>query len=169
MTTWTRLPLVLVGALVLHTAVLPQFRLFGVTADAMLLVAVAAGMAAGAERGAWVGFVAGLLADCFVQTPFGLSALTFTVVAWTVGAFHETVLHPPRWASVLTGLVASGAGVALYALAGAAVGEAHLVSSRLPLVIAVVAGVHALGVPPAVAVLRWALLTERRPALVVGS
>jgi rod shape-determining protein MreD len=158
---------VVLTAVVVHAAVFPQLRIAGVSADVLLLVAVAAGMAAGAERGAVVGFVAGLGADCFLQTPFGLSALVLSVVGWGVGAFHETVLHPARWVVVLVGLVASAAGVVLYALAGAALGEQHLLTARLPVIVGVVAAVNALLTPAAVAVLRWALVTRRPTRLVL--
>ncbi len=43
MSTATRLPPVLLVAVVLHTAVFPQLRVFGVAADVLLLVAIAAG------------------------------------------------------------------------------------------------------------------------------
>lgn len=167
MTSAVRVPAVLLTALVLHTAVFPTFRVFGVTADVMLLVAVAAGMGAGPERGVVVAFAAGLLADCFLQTPFGLSALVYSLVAWGAGSFHEAVLPSDRWIGVLTGLVASAGGVVLYALVGAAIGEGHLLSSRLPLVVVVVAVVNALLMPAAVAVLRWALVVRRPTSLLL--
>ena len=74
--------LLLLAALVIHTSVLSGIRLQGVRPDLMLLIAVCAGLVAGPERGAIVGFAAGLASDLFLQTPLGLSALTFTVVAF---------------------------------------------------------------------------------------
>lgn len=163
MTTAVRVAAVLLTALVLHTAVFPSFRIFGVTAEVMLLVAVGAGMAAGPERGVVVAFVAGLLADCFLSTPFGLSALVYSVVGWAVGAFHQAVLPSARWIVMLTGSLATGAGVVLYAVLGAVIGERHLLSSRLALVVAVVAVVGGLLTPATIAVLRWAM-SVRRPS-----
>ena len=58
-------------------AAAPSCGSSGSPPDLMLALAVAAGLAGGPERGAWVGFAAGLLADCFLQTPLGLSALVY--------------------------------------------------------------------------------------------
>lgn len=154
-TTATRLPPVLLGAVVLHTVVLPQLRLFGVAADLLLLVAIAAGLSAGADRGAVVGFVAGLLADCFLQTPFGLSALTYSLVAYGVGAFQSTILHVGRWIPVLVTMVASVLGVALFAAAGVVLGQDHLISPRLATIAGVVAVLNGLASPLMVRLMRW--------------
>ncbi len=167
MTTATRLPPVLLAAVVLHTAVFPQLRLFGVAADVLLLVAVAAGMAGGADWGAGVGFAAGLLADCFLQTPFGLSALTYSLVGYGVGAFQATVLHNSRWITLLTTLVASALGVVLFAAVGTVLGQDHLVAVRLVGIAAVVAVLNAVLAPVAVRVLRWAV-EPGKPGLLAG-
>ena len=58
-----RLALVLFGGLVLQTAVVPHFAVAGRIVDVMLLLAVCAGMLAGPERGATVGFFAGVGTD----------------------------------------------------------------------------------------------------------
>ena len=157
MTTATRLPPILLVAVVLHTAVFPQLRVFGVAADVLVLTAIATGLAAGADRGAAVGFGAGLLADCFLQTPFGLSALTYSLVGYGVGAFQATVLHRGRWITMLTALVASGLGVALFAAIGTVLGQDDLVTLRLLVVAGVVAVVNTAMAPAAVRVLSWAV------------
>lgn len=164
MTTATRLPPVLLVAVLLHTAVFPQLRLFGVAADVLLLVAIAGGMSAGADWGAALGFAAGLLADCFLQTPFGLSALTYSLVGYGVGAFQATVLHQGRWITLVTALVASALGVALFAAIGTVLGQDHLVALRLLGIAAVVAALNAVLAPAAVRVLRWAV----EPSLITG-
>lgn len=164
MTTATRLPPVLLVAVLLHTAVFPQLRLFGVAADVLLLVAIAGGMSAGPDWGAALGFAAGLLADCFLQTPFGLSALTYSLVGYGVGAFQATVLHQGRWITLVTALVASALGVALFAAIGTVLGQDHLVALRLLGIAAVVAALNAVLAPAAVRVLRWAV----EPSLITG-
>lgn len=165
--TAARLPPVLLAAVLVHTAVLPQLRLFGVAADLLLLLGIAAGLAAGADRGAVVGFVAGLLADCFLQTPFGLSALTYSLVAYAVGAFQATVLHAGRWIPIVTTLVASAVGVVLFAAIGMVLGQEHLVSLRLVTIAAVVALLNAAASPVVVRLMRWATAASLvpRPAL----
>lgn len=167
MTVATRLPPVLLIAAVLHTAVFPQLRLFGVAPDVMLLVGVAAAITAGAERGAAVAFGAGLLADCFLETPFGLSALAYSLAAYAVGAFQSTILHADRWIPVLTTFMGSALGVLLFAGAGAVLGHEDFISLRLPTIVLVVAVVNAVLALPAVRIMRWATLAGvgTRPAL----
>ena len=50
MNDWTlRLPPVLLAAVLVHTALAPNLRVFGVSADVLLLLSIAAGVAAGPE------------------------------------------------------------------------------------------------------------------------
>jgi rod shape-determining protein MreD len=162
-----RLPPTLLLAVVLHTAVLPQLRLFGVAADVLLLLAIAAGIAAGPERGAAVGFGCGLLADCFLQTPFGLSALVFALVAYGVGTFQTGVLHATWWITPVTAAVASIIGVLGYVSLGVVVGQDQLWSSRALEVAGVVAVLHALLAPLAVRAMRWAIAGDGVPGLLL--
>lgn len=144
-------------AVVLHSAVLPQLRVFGVAADVLLLLSIAAGLSGGPDRGAAVGLGMGLLADCFLQTPFGLSALTYSLVAYAVGAFGSTILHAGRWIPMLTTLVASAGGVVLFAVLGLVLGQEHLVSLRLATVAVVVGVLNAALSPLALRTMRWAI------------
>ena len=160
MTPSLRVPPLLLVLVVLHTAVFPQLRLFGVTADLMLLVAVGAAIVGGPDRGALFGFTCGLLADCFLQTPFGLSALTYCLVGWVVGVFQTRVLHAVWWIPVLTAAMATAGGTVLFVLVGAVVGQDQLVSGRLPGIVGVTALWSALLVLPVIRILRWALMVD---------
>jgi rod shape-determining protein MreD len=167
MTAATRLPPVLLIAVVVHTAVVPQLRLFGVAPDVLLLAGIAAAITAGADRGAAVAFAAGLLADCFLQTPFGLSALAYSLAAYAVGTFQSTILHADRWIPVLTTFMGSALGVLVFAGAGAVLGHEQFISVRLATITLVVAAVNAALALPAVRIMRWATLPGlgARPAL----
>jgi rod shape-determining protein MreD len=160
MTPSVRLPPLLLVVVVLHTAVFPQIRMFGVTAELLLLVTIAAGIAGGPDRGAMMGFACGLLADCFLQTPFGLSALTYCLVGWVVGVFQTRVLHAIWWIPVFTAAIATAGGTVLFVLVGAVVGQDQLVSSRLPTIVAVTALWSALLVFPVIRIVRWALMVD---------
>ena len=160
MTPALRVPPVMLVVVVLHTAVFPQLRLFGVAGDVMLLVTIAAAIVGGPDRGATMGFAAGLLADSFLLTPFGLSALAYCLVGWFVGVFQTRVLHAVWWIPVLTAAVATVAGTALFVLLGAVVGQDQLISSRLGEILWVTALFSAILVTPAVRLLRWALMVD---------
>lgn len=163
-----RLPPVLLGAVVLHTAVFPHFRLFDVAADMLILLGAAAGVAGGPERGAVIGFVCGLLADSFLQTPFGLTALVLTLVSAAIGAFQSRIVHAIWWIPMFTVAAGAAATVVGYAILGAVLGEGHLVSARLLVVAPVVGVLDGLIAPVAVRLMRWALDIDHRGAVVLG-
>lgn len=160
MTVLARLPPVLLVALMLHTAVLPQVRVLGVAPELLLLLGIATGIVAGPERGALVGFAAGLLADSLLQTPFGLSALTYSIVGHLAGVLQATVPHVGLWVPTSTAAVASAAGVMLFGVLGAVLGEEQLLGSRLLLVIVVVAVLNGLLLPLVARPVRWAVADE---------
>jgi rod shape-determining protein MreD len=160
MTPSIRLPPFLVFAMILHAAVFPQLRIFDVRADVFLVVAIAAGLAGGPERGAVVGFVAGMLTDLFLQTPFGLSGLTFCLIGWAVGSFQTRILHTTWWIPMVTAAVASAGGVLLFAGLGAVVGENQLISVRLLTVMSVTALWSAMLIAVVVRLMRWCLMVD---------
>ena len=160
-----KLPLLLVLAVVIHTAVLAQLRVDGVAPDLMLLVAIGGGIAAGPSGGAVVGFMAGFVIDLFLQTPLGLSALTFSLVGYAVGNVQAGVLRASWWIPLVTVLVASVAGDVGYAAVGTVVGQAQMMTSRL-LVIAPLVGAFNVALAPFVLpAVRWAARpTQLAPA-----
>jgi rod shape-determining protein MreD len=129
-----RIPLIMLGALVLQSSLLEGLRAVGIPTDALLLVAVAAGATAGPDRGAIVGFAAGLLADLFLQTPLGLSALAYCLVGFAVGVLSGNVIRAAWWIMPLTAFVGSVAGVVAFAFIGAMVGQDHLLRPSVALI-----------------------------------
>ena len=159
----TRIPPLLLAAVLLHTAVLPQLRPFGVGADGMLLLAVVAGLVGGPSRGAGLGFGGGLLADCFLATPFGLSALVDGLVGWSAGVVAGRLLRPGWWVVPAAALGAGGAGTLLFAGLASVLGEGALLSGRLVEVALGVGLLNALLSPGALAAVGRALGTMGRP------
>lgn len=164
MTSKVRLAFVLFVALSLHQSVFATIRAGDAHPQVMLLVAVATGLVAGSERGALIGFVAGLLADLFVQTPLGLSALAYALVAFAVGSVQSGILRSAWWLGPATALVGSFAGVLLYGLLGALIGQSHFVSPRLVVVAAAVAAMNAVLAVAVVRAMGWALAPEAESA-----
>lgn len=152
-----RMGLALVLTLVIDQTVLADVRVLGVRPDALLLVAIVGGLAAGPERGAVIGFAAGVLADLFLPSPFGLSALVYSLVGFGVGSFQTGILRSAWWIPVVTAFGASVAGIVLYAVVGAMVGESQMVGTRLPLIAALVGVMNALLAPAALRLVTWAL------------
>ena len=86
--------LVLVVALVAQIAIVADLQVVGAVGDLMLVVTVAAALTGGPDRGATYGFFAGLIFDLVVDSPFGLSALTYAVVGYGVGLVCGGLFRP---------------------------------------------------------------------------
>jgi rod shape-determining protein MreD len=150
-----RLALVLLVAVVVQTTVVADMWLFEATGDLMLLVAIAAGLAGGATRGAAVGFASGITFDLLLTTPFGLSALTYCLVGYAVGAVQGSVLRATRWIPIAAAAVSSALGVILYVVLGQVVGQEFALRDT-PTIVAVVAALNVILVLPATRILKWA-------------
>lgn len=150
-----RLAVALLLTLLLHLTALADIRLAGVRPDAPLLLAVVAGLVAGPERGAVTGFCTGLLADLFLPSPFGLSALVYCLVGFAVGSLQSGILRSAWWIPVLTAFGGSAAGIVLYAVLGATVGETEMVGPRLPLIALLVGLMNAALAPAAMRLMTW--------------
>lgn len=151
-----RVALVLAATLFVHLTLLSRLRIEDVRPDALLLVALMAGLTAGPERGAVVGFCAGLLADLFLQTPFGLSALAYSLVGFAVGSLQSGILRAAWWIPVLTAAAASAAGIVLFGILGAMVGQPDFVSPRLAIIAILVGFMNAALAPAASRLVGWA-------------
>ena len=141
---------------------LDHLHVFGASPDAMLLLAVAAGIVGGPRAGALMGFAAGFALDLFLETPMGLSALVFCLVGYAVGSIQGGVLRASWWIPVVTTLAASVAGELLYALVATVVGQPHLVTTRLLVVAAVVGVFNAVAAPVALRLVRWSVESRER-------
>ncbi len=151
----TRISFVLVIGLTLQVGIAPQLPVLGVQGDVMLLIAIAAGLAAGPDRGAAIGFASGIAYDLLLQTPFGLSALAYSLVAFFAGSLQDSVLRAAWWIPVATASAASVLGVILYGVFGTMVGV-DFVGVSLPKVAIVVGTLNAIIASPVIRSVRWA-------------
>lgn len=158
--TWVqrlRLALVIIAVVVLQTTVFSDgLRVFGVMPDVGLVLTVAIAYQQGPERGAAFGFAAGLAIDLFLDTPVGLSALSFALVGYGVGIVQSGMVRPSRWIVPAMGLLGGIAGGALFVCVGALAGQDQLLALRSVKVI-LIAGVYdALLAFVAFPIARWA-------------
>ena len=159
---YARASLVCFVALTLQASVAAQLPVAGARADLVVLVAIAAGLAAGPEAGAGVGFSAGLVLDLMASGPVGLSSLVYTLVGYSVGLLNAGVLRSSRAIPVASAAAASAAAMLAYALGGEVLGQASLQKGSLGVVMVVVAVVNAVLILPATRLMRWALAEHRR-------
>ena len=136
---WARLVALIFFALVVQIAVLDQIVVSGVHPDLMVILPVAAGLTAGAQRGAAIGFVAGLFADLGVHLPYGLSALTFVLAGFVAGLVSRAAASGEATAAEMVSCaVLSTATMALYVLIGTIIGQTGLLSSQTLSALAIV-------------------------------
>ncbi|MGO9195850.1 MAG: rod shape-determining protein MreD [Acidimicrobiales bacterium] len=154
---WRRLFVVGFAVLILQVGIFQQVDIAGAHPDAFLLVAIAAGLVAGPQLGAIVGFVTGLVADLFVVTPFGLSSLCYVLVAFTVGlAASLPGGRAPHAFRLVATLVASIGGTLLYAGLAVLIGQPHIPRGELVNVLLVVGIANTILAVPAILALGWA-------------
>jgi len=152
-----RLAFVVFIGLTLHLSLLQSTRIGEIRPDVLLLIGVIGGIVGGPERGAVIGFTAGLVADLFLHTPFGLSALAFSLVGFAVGTLQTSIIRSAWWIPPATAAVTSGAAILLYALLGAIIGRAEFLQPRVLTAAAGVAAANAVLTPLLAPVLAWAL------------
>jgi len=162
-----RYGLVVLTAMVVQRGLFGELRFDGAAPDALLIVAVAAGIAGGAERGAVVGFVCGIALDLMLPSPFGLAALSYMVAGLSVGLLRSADRRSARWRVIALSGFGCALGVSVFALAGVLLGQSGYLTGHLVVIVLVVAVSGAVLALPAVRVCRWAEADtdHYRPAL----
>jgi rod shape-determining protein MreD len=152
--TVVRAGLVLLVTLILQATVLSDLRVAGAIGDVMLVLAVAAGVSGGPDRGVAWGFAAGLAYDLVLDTPFGLMALTYALVGYAVGVAGAAVMRTSGWWPVGIAATAAVVQVTLYTALGNLLGVPYPFND-LPKIALVEAAWCAALVLPAIPVMWW--------------
>lgn len=150
-----RVAAVLLSALVLQASLLADVRFFDVSIDLMLVIAIAAGLTGGSDRGAVIGFIAGLCMDLLLDTPYGLSALAYSLTGYIVGSLRETADHAAWWFPIPVALGAGVLGLGIYVVGGDLAGDELSSVPNLWRIVAVVAAACAVLILPTNRLLRW--------------
>jgi len=152
-----RVVLVVLLFVTVQETVVLDLRLGGVHPDIMILLPIVAGIAGGPARGATMGFGAGLVADLFLPTPFGLSALVGTLVGFAVGVATLALDRSALWLPPLAALAGSALYEGLYATLGSVLGQPQMLHVDLFRIIVVVSVTNAVLAIPALRLVTWAL------------
>lgn len=145
-------------ALVQYTLVL-DLRLGNVHPDVMVLLPIMAGLVGGPATGASMGFGAGLVADLFLPTPFGLSALVGTLVGFAVGAATIALDRTSWWLPPTVALLGSAVYELSYAAVGSLLGQPQMLHADLVRIVVLVSVVNAVLALAARRMLSWSLPT----------
>ena len=114
---------VILTALLLQTTVFPELTLLGIKPELLYLVTVVFAALRGPQEGALVGFVGGLAQDFMLNTPKGITALTLTILGYTVGLARQYITSPSPLLPAILVALGTAAGVAFHQGVGFLIGE----------------------------------------------
>jgi rod shape-determining protein MreD len=134
-----------------------DLRVGGIHPDIMVVLPVVAGIVGGPGRGASVGFGTGLVADLFLPTPFGLSALCGCLIGFGVGVATLALDRSALWLPPLAALGASALYEVMYAVLGSVLGQPQMLHVDVLRIVVVVSVVNAIVAIPALRMMTWAL------------
>ncbi len=165
MANFLRSALALIAVLVFQVELFADLRWWGVMPELLLGVTISAAWHAGPERGAVVGFAAGLLYDVYLPTPLALNALTYVIVAFGVGALSSALAASgARLLRRMTSIIAIAAGVTLFVTLGELLGEPNLYTDRFLTVLVIATVYTSILMGPIHVVTGWAFGVDRRDA-----
>ena len=147
---------VLLFEVVQQTVVL-DLRVGSVPADVMVLLPILAGVIGGPSRGAAMGFGAGLVADLFLPTPYGLSALVGSLVGFGSGVATLMLNRSAWWLPPLAALGGSAVYELIYASLGSVLGQPQMLHVDLFRIVVVVSVTNAVLALPAMRIVAWAM------------
>jgi rod shape-determining protein MreD len=152
-----RSTIVMFVVLAVQITLLDSVRVGGAHPDAMILLPVAAGYTGGPDRGAGFGFAAGLVADLFLPTTFGLSALVGCLLGYGTGLVTRGLVRSSWWLPLVVSAGATAVGLALYGILGAVLGEPGALKADLVPALVVATPAAVILATPVVRMVAWAM------------
>ena len=114
---------VIVTSLLLQTTVFPELTLFGVKPELLYLVTVVFAALQGPAEGAIVGFISGLAQDFLLNSPKGITALTLTMLGYTIGLARQYITSPSPLLPAALVAIGTAGGVAFHQAVAFLLGE----------------------------------------------
>ena len=85
---------VIITALLLQSTVFSQIKLLGVRPELLYVVTILMAILEGPSEGAIVGFAGGMAQDFLLDQPKGITALTLTLLGYTMGLVRQYIVSP---------------------------------------------------------------------------
>ena len=152
-----RVGLVAFCAVIVQLSVVNRVGIGGVTAEVLVVVAVAAGFSGGPERGAAVGFGVGLAWDLLLSTPLGLTAFVYTVAGYVAGLVAANLIRDSRLTAYLLAVLSAPVATLAWVVIGALFGQTFLLDAPLVRIALVNLVVSMAVVPMVLVAMRWAV------------
>ena len=105
---------ILITALLLQSTVFAEVRLLGARPELMYLVVIVLAILEGPSEGAVVGFAGGMMQDFLLNQPKGITALTLTLLGYTVGLARQYIVSPSPLVPTIVVAIGTAVGVAFY-------------------------------------------------------
>ena len=116
---------VIVTALLLQSTVFGQVKLLGVRPELIYAVTILMAILEGPSQGAIVGFAGGMAQDFLQDLPKGITALTLTLLGYTVGLARQYIVSPSPLLPTILVAVGTFAGVIFYEIVSFLLGQLH--------------------------------------------
>ncbi len=114
---------VIITALLLQSTVFAQIKLLGVKPELLYLVTIVVAILEGPQEGAIVGFAGGMAQDFLLNSPKGITALTLTLLGYTMGLARQYIVSPsPLLPTMLVG-AGTAVGTAFYQVMAVLLGQ----------------------------------------------
>lgn len=114
---------VIVTSLLLQSTVFSQIKLLGVRPELLYVVTILMAILEGPSEGAVIGFAGGMAQDFLLDQPKGITALTLTLLGYTVGLARQYIVSPsPLLPTILVALGTFG-GVIFYEIVSFLLGQ----------------------------------------------
>ena len=117
---------VVVTALLLQSTVFAELRLVGVRPELLYLVTISIALLEGPNQGAIVGFAAGLAQDFMLNQPKGITALTLTLLGYSIGMVRQYIVSPSPLLPTFLVAIGTATGVAFYEVVSVLLGNFQL-------------------------------------------
>jgi rod shape-determining protein MreD len=117
------LTVVVLTALLLQTTVFADVRLLGARPELMYLITIGFAVLEGPASGALVGFVGGMAQDFLLNQPKGITALTLTLLGYTMGMLRQYIVSPSPVLPVVLVALGTFGGVLAYGVISFLLGQ----------------------------------------------
>lgn len=114
---------VILTSLLLQTTVFSQIKLLGVKPELLYLVTVSMAIIEGPQEGAIVGFAGGMAQDFLLNQPKGITALTLTLLGYSVGLARQYIVSPSPLLPTILVAVGTFVGVVFYEIVAYLLGQ----------------------------------------------
>ena len=138
---------VIVAALLLQTTVFADVRLLGARPELIYLITIVFALLEGPASGAIAGFAGGMAEDFLLNQPKGITALTLTLLGYTVGLLRQYIVSPSPVVPVVVVGAGTFVGVLFYGLVSFLLGQFDTTALYLVRVAALSAAYNAILTP----------------------